>query len=147
MEPTPVFLPGKSHGQRSLNLIWLINIVPIAFKGCTRGIHRALCVYRLEVIGIVDFLKRFMGEIVFGRIREPDRKGRNGWPGRGKRPAQRKRETPDLPCRCSEDTYTFEILSPLRPNSGVASSVKLSLTFPVLLCISRQIWLFFSSSE
>lgn len=94
--------------------------------------------YGLEVIGIADFLKRFMGEIVFGRIREPGRKGRNGWPGRGKQPVQRKRATPDLPCRCSQDTYTVEILSPLRPNSGVAS-VKLSLTFPVLLCFSRQI--------
>lgn len=48
--------------------------------------------YGLEVTGIIDFLKRFMDEIVFGMVSAPDRKGRNVWPGRVKQPVQRKRK-------------------------------------------------------
>ena len=48
--------------------------------------------YGLEVTGIIDFLKRFMGEIVFGMVSAPDRKGRNVWPVRVKQPVQRKRK-------------------------------------------------------
>lgn len=59
----------------------------------------------LEVVGITDFMKRFMCEIVFRMISEPVRKKRrNGWPGKVKQHVQRKGESPAPPCRWNEYT-------------------------------------------